>query len=337
MPLRDLVGHQHVTGLLGRAVRRGSLPPSLIFTGPEGVGKHTAALALAQAVNCLEPVETPVPGDACGSCSACDRIVRLSHPDLVTIEPGETGSIKIDVVREAIEQTAYRPFEGRVRVVIIDQADALVPDAQSALLKTLEEPSSSSLFILVTARPAVLLPTVTSRCPRLRFGRLSAAEVAEALTRRYGYAESEAPAVASASGGSLGRALAEASDELRDARHAAQRLLTTSARSDSPKQRLVGSAEFAKGAGVRAGAGREVVARRLRALASLVRDLQLCASHADRRLIVNRDLSGDLDAMVGLFDYRRLTRAFGAIARGLRALERNASPKIVADWVALQL
>jgi len=337
MPLRDLVGHQHVTGLIVSAVRRGSLPPSLIFAGPDGVGKHTAALALAQVVNCLTPVDSPLPGDACGVCSACDRIARRAHPDLLAIEPGETGTIKIEVIRDAIEQTAYRPFEGRARVVIIDQADALVSDAQSALLKTLEEPASSSLFVLVTARPAVLLPTVTSRCPRLRFGRLSAAEIADALIRLHGYAESEALAVASTAGGSLGRALAEASDELRDARRAAQRLLGITAGSGSPEQRLAGSVDFAKGGGPKAGAGREVVARRLRALAALVRDLQVCASQANGDLIVNRDLSAELDRLTGVFDQARLTHGFSAIARGLRALEGNASPKVVADWVALQL
>ncbi len=89
-----------------------------------------------------------------------------------SIEPGETGSIKVDQVREAIDRTAYRPFEGRRRVVIVDDADAMQLEAQNALLKTLEEPPSASMFVLVTSRPDVLLPTVRSRCQRLRFGRL---------------------------------------------------------------------------------------------------------------------------------------------------------------------
>ena len=88
---------------------------------------------------------------------------------MLIVEPGDNGSIKIDQVRDVDRSRGYRPFEGRRRVVIIDEADALVPQAQNALLKTLEEPPSVVDFILVTSRPDSLLPTVRSRCPRLRF------------------------------------------------------------------------------------------------------------------------------------------------------------------------
>ncbi len=100
------------------------------------------------------------------------------HADVLVVEPGDTGAIKVEQVRDAIDRTAYRPFEGRRRVVIIDEADALAVAAQNALLKTLEEPPPASVFVLVTSRPDVLLPTVRSRCQRLRFGRLAPGEVA---------------------------------------------------------------------------------------------------------------------------------------------------------------
>src|SRR5258706_15589440 len=129
-----------------------------------------------------------------------------TFPDVFVIEPGENGSIKVDDVREAIERTAYRPFEGRWRVVIVDEADTLVAPAQNALLKTLEEPPSSSVFILVTARPDVLLPTVRSRCPQLRFRPLSPGDLARVLIAR-GYNERDAHAVAATADGSVGRAL----------------------------------------------------------------------------------------------------------------------------------
>ncbi len=100
------------------------------------------------------------------------------------VEPGDTGVIKVDQVREVVERTAYRPFEGRRRVVIVDEADAMLSEAQNALLKTLEEPPSASMFVLVTSRPDELLPTVRSRCQRLRFGRLTAGEIAAVLMKR---------------------------------------------------------------------------------------------------------------------------------------------------------
>ena len=197
MPFRDIIahhGHRRTVQLLARSVGAGTLPQSLIFAGPSGAGKRLTALALAQALNCLAPqvsdrdlLEANVPEanlletnlleiDACGRCAACRRIARRVHPDVLVVEPGESGSIKVDQVREIVERTAFRPFEGRRRVVIVDEADRLVPAAQNALLKTLEEPSPSSLFVLVTSRPNVLLPTVRSRCIQLRFAHGARAE-----------------------------------------------------------------------------------------------------------------------------------------------------------------
>src|SRR4051812_47781435 len=172
MPFRDVVaarGHRRLAGLLARSVARDLVPPSLIFSGPAGPDMREMAIAVAQSINCLTPAGTGDERDACGTCAACSRISRRVHPDVMVIEPGDNGSIKVDQIRDVIDRAGFRPFEGRRRVVIIDEADTLISSAQNALLKTLEEPPSSSMFILVTARPDMLLPTVQSRCPRLRF------------------------------------------------------------------------------------------------------------------------------------------------------------------------
>src|SRR4051812_22905956 len=113
MPFRDIAGHRHLLELIARAASRSTLPPSLIFAGPAGVGKRMSAVALAQLMNCLSLDRT---GDACGECASCKRIARGVHADVLMVVPGETGAIKIDQVREVIERTAYRPFEGRRRV-----------------------------------------------------------------------------------------------------------------------------------------------------------------------------------------------------------------------------
>src|SRR6516164_6063231 len=184
MPFRDVVGHVRLIDLLARSVGGGTLPPSLLFAGPAGVGKRLTALAVAQALNCTDGSRFTVHGsgaDACGVCAACSRIARSVHPDVVLVSPNENGNIKIEPVRDAIDRAQYRPFEGRRRVVIIDDADALVTQAQNALLKTLEEPTPSSIFILVTARPDMLLPTVLSRCPQLRFRPLPVEDIVAAL------------------------------------------------------------------------------------------------------------------------------------------------------------
>src|SRR4029079_5472024 len=142
---------------------------------------------------------------------------------VIVIEPGDMGSIKIEAVRDVVDRAGYRPFEGRRRVVIINEADALVDAAQNALLKTLEEMPPASIFVLVSSLPDALLPTVRSRCPRLRFGPLAPDAVARVLVEEHGYSEQDARVAAAESDGSVRRALQSQSDDLTEAREAAQR------------------------------------------------------------------------------------------------------------------
>ncbi len=337
MPFRDLAGHRRLFELLSRAAMRGSLPPSLVFAGPDGVGKRAAAVALAQLVNCLDlpaGAGQDGPADACGACAACRRIARGVHADVLELAPGDSGAIKVDDVREAIDRAAYRPFEGRRRVVIVDEAQALNAEAQNALLKTLEEPPPASTFVLVTSRPDVLLPTVRSRCQRIRFGRLTEAEVAGVLVSRHKYSEADAHAAAAAADGSVGRALEGGSAEVTDARAAAARLLAGALTPRDAVERLALARELASGGGR---GEREALGRKLRAMASLVRDLGVLASAADDRWLANADLRADLEALLHTWNADRALRAFATVDRALAALDRNASPKVVADWLAVEL
>ena len=325
MPFATVAGHRRLLTLLARAVAAGRVPPALLLAGPQGVGKRRVAQALAEALNCLEPVATGDGGqDACGACGACRKIARGMHPDVLVIEPGETGSIKIEQVREVIDRAQYRPFEGRRRVVIVDDADAMVPQAQNALLKTLEEPPPGSVFILVSSVPDTLLQTVRSRCPRLRFAPLLPVDVASVLVRDHGYAQADAAAAAVDADGSVGRALA------------AQALLAETARRAEP-QRRIEAAKLLAGAKGTPGSERDQLAACLRILSSLLRDLGALAAGADRRLIANTDIEDDLDRLTASWDADRSSRAFAAVDRALAALDRNASPKIVADWLVLQI
>jgi DNA polymerase III subunit delta' len=337
MPFRDIIGHQRLVSLLSRAIANGTMPPVLLLAGPRGVGKRRTALAVAAAVNCLQPHSTPeLPLDACGECAACRRIARGAHPDVLVIEPGDTGSIKIEQVREVIDKSAYRPFEGRRRAILIDDADALGAPAQSALLKTLEEPPSASIFLLISSIPDALLDTVRSRCPRLRFGTLDPGEVANALVRDHGYAEADAHAAAVDADGSIGVALSAQSADLNEARESAQRLLEQAARLADPVRRL----EAVKDLGGRKGSAaseREQMAASLRAMASLLRDVSLLSARADTAMLANADLQDQLSRLAGVYDGERSARAYAAVDQALAALERNASPKVVADWLVLRL
>jgi DNA polymerase-3 subunit delta' len=337
VPLRTILGHRRLIALLSRAIARNTLPPSLLLAGPSGVGKRRTALAVAAAINCLEPYRgADLEYDACGKCASCRRMDRRVHPDIVVIEPGDMGSIKIEQVRDAIDRSGFRPFEARRRVVIIDEADAMVPAAQNALLKTLEEPPPGSVFILVSSMPDALLPTVVSRCPRLRFGVLSAGEVADALIRDHEYGESEARAVAADADGSIGRALAAATIDLTEARNAAQHLLEQAARISDPSRRIEAIKDLTGKKATPAGE-REQLAACLRAAASLLRDIGMLGVSGDAKVLANADLHATIERLSSAYDSDRSVRAYSAVDCALGALERNASPKIVADWLALHL
>ena len=340
MPFRDVVGHVRLVDLLARSIAGSTLPPSLLFGGPAGVGKQLTALAVAQALNCTNMTKGSGLGaqgsiDACGTCAACTRIARGVHPDVLLVSPNDNGNIRIEPVRDAIDRSQYRPFEGRRRVVIIDAADALVHQAQNALLKTLEEPTPSSVFILVSARPDMLLPTVLSRCPQLRFRPLSAADIAIALMAR-GHNETEARAVAATADGSFAQALQASAGELVQSRDLAQRVLAQAAAQNDPARRIEGAKELvAKGP---SGASeRDQLATHLRAMAVLLRDVEVVSTGADERTLANADVRPALERLSAAYRGERGTRAFAAVDRALSALQRNAGVKLVADWLVLQL
>jgi len=333
VPLASIIGHTHVVALLRQAAAAGRVPQSLLLAGPEGVGKRTMALALAQAVNCPERRE----GDGCGVCATCRRIARGQHSDVTFVGLDGEASIKLDKLRDRVLHVAgYRPFEAERRVYIIDPADDMGDAAQSGLLKTLEEPSPSTILILVSAYPDSLLPTVQSRCRRLRFAALPEADVVRVLVERCGGDRARAAALAVVAGGSVSRALAMAdlAGQLAEDREAALGLVTAAARGSNVPARLKAATALAQHGQKRR--AREAVGTRLAVVASLVRDLGVIAAGGPAAL-ANVDLESELRGLASSFDLPRLSAGFAAVARAQADLERSASPKIVADWVALTI
>jgi DNA polymerase-3 subunit delta' len=330
MPLTAIIGHAPVVSLLRQAVRRGSVPQSLLFAGPDGIGKRAVAVALAQAINCPK---RGAGDDACGKCSTCERIARNVHSDVVVVDKGEDASIKIEVVRERVlEAVGYRPFEGVRRVFVIDGAEDLGEQAQDALLKTLEEPPPSAVLILVTAYPDLLRPTIQSRCRRLRFGPLAETDVERVLTERHRVEAGKARSLAAVSGGSVGRALAAEAGSLEDDREAAFAVVVASR--GRVGERLKAAAALAKHDSDRR--DREALADRLAMVGSILRDLGAIAAGRGESL-VNTDRESDLRALAGAYDMPRVIAGYAALHQAQAALTRNAGPKIVADWVAMSL
>ena len=342
MRLGAVRGHAAVRRLVARAVARDRLPPSLLLSGPDGVGKRQVAVGVAELLNCEAVRDTGLPAgvaESCGECAPCRRIARGAHPDVLVVAPGDTGTIRVDAVRGMVEQAAFRPFEGRRRVVIVDDADRLVAEAQNALLKTLEEPPPASVFLLVTHRPHLLLPTVRSRCPELRFGSLATDEVVDVLVEECGVAPAAATAAAAAADGSVARALEAGSDEHLKARESAAAALRALAAAPPANRRLAAGKDLvgARRAKSSAATEREALTRRLRALGTLFRDLQVVSAAGDRAWLANADLADQLEALSRSYGADRAGRGFESVDRAVAALARNASPRIVVDWLTLQI
>jgi DNA polymerase-3 subunit delta' len=192
---------------LAAQVRKGDVSHAWLFAGPSGSGKRPAATAMAAALNCS--VEPDV---GCGRCSSCLRIARHRHPDVHHVVP-EGPLIPVSTIRESVIPEAYRsPFEGRRKVFVIEEADRMNPEAQNALLKTLEEPQADTVFVLISDREDELLETVRSRCRRIQLEPVPEARMVEVLEAE-GAGPGEALLAARLSDGDIERARAFAFDE----------------------------------------------------------------------------------------------------------------------------
>jgi DNA polymerase III subunit delta' len=217
----SFVGNRRVVDILRRALGQGRLPHAMIFAGPAGVGKRTLALLLARQLNCQQPRD----GEACDRCNSCRKIFAGAHPDVRTIEP-DGAYIKVDQMRELIGEIAYQPFEGRMRVAILDGADQMRAEGANCILKTLEEPPSRSIFVLITPKPYLLLQTIRSRSRMLQFGLIEETAIEEFLVRIGERSRADAHMAAVVSNGSLGVALAFDVERNRETREQALRFIT---------------------------------------------------------------------------------------------------------------
>jgi DNA polymerase-3 subunit delta' len=197
----DIIDHDRQKEILQRALNNNRLAHAYLFEGPDGVGKKLMALALTRALFCEV-------GRGCGECASCRKVDHLNHPDLHLLTT-EGTQIKIDQVRKLQQEITLRPLEAKVRICLIDGAEALNAAAANALLKTLEEPLPGTLLILLSAKPEMLLDTIRSRCQRLRFNRLSRSRLAGILEHRLDLSEREAQVMAALSNGSFQKAFGE--------------------------------------------------------------------------------------------------------------------------------
>lgn len=199
------------------AMIRGRAPHAVLLVGAQGVGKTTLAMDLAAGLLCAADDAATRP---CGACRACRMVAADGHPDVHRLAPEGPGrqvgiggpGARVPGIRDLIGALSLLPVEGGARVAIVESAQRMNEDAQAALLKTLEEPPAGVTLILCADAEEPLLPTIRSRCARLRLGPVSTRDV-EAILVAHGVAEPPAAArLARASAGRPGLALAWAAD-----------------------------------------------------------------------------------------------------------------------------
>jgi len=171
MAFDRILGQEQPKKILKNALQSSNVAHAYLFHGQESIGKKQIAIELAKSLNCASPIK----GDACDECTSCRKIENRTHPDFFFVEPikntptAREAVIKIEAIRELQRKLAFHPYEGKVKVAIIDNADLMNLQAANSFLKTLEEPPSATILILISSNPFKLLPTLISRCQTIQF------------------------------------------------------------------------------------------------------------------------------------------------------------------------
>lgn len=369
--LDDIVGQDTAVGQLRRAYESGRWPHALLFAGPEGVGRRTTALALAELLLCERPeggaagpslfggeVE-PIPPTACGECEDCRMTAGGSHPDLhvvrkelaayhddTNVRNRRMQNLGIDVIRQfLIRPAGAAPSRGRGKVFVVLEADLLTDGAQNALLKTLEEPPSGATIILICRQVEQLLPTTRSRSALVRFAPLPREFVAERLAEA-GVPPGEAEYWAALTGGSLGRSLAAHERGLYEGKRDLLARVANAAEDEELSERLEKAMDKLSRKLVsesRGGdapqlavsvANRRAAGMLLEIVSGAFRDAM--SDRAGRAgPPINADQPEVVDRLAGRFDARELAGAIEQLCRYEQLLWRNVSTKTLWENVAV--
>lgn len=192
MQWNELVGHQRQKEWFDRAVQRGRLANTFLFLGPDGVGKRTFARLLAKSLLCHRSPSGKL--EPCGACEDCAQVNAMTHPDLIEVaKPSDKSVIPLELIigpEEArrseglIHDIGLKPYSGKRKIAILDDADSLAAEGANALLKTLEEPPPDSLLILMSVSLQKQLPTIRSRCQVIRFQPLAVDQLAQLIVQQ---------------------------------------------------------------------------------------------------------------------------------------------------------
>lgn len=204
-----ILGHEQIKEHFRNAVQTGKVSHAYILSGEAGMGRKSLANTFALSLLCEKGKSEP-----CMQCHACKQVLSGNHPDLIYVTHEKPASIGVDDIREQINDTIMvRPYSSYYKIYIVDEAEKMTIQAQNALLKTIEEPPSYGVILLLTTNPEGFLATVLSRCVQLKLKPLNDEVVKEYLIQSIGVEESQAEIYAAFSRGNLGKAIHLANSE----------------------------------------------------------------------------------------------------------------------------
>ncbi len=205
----EILGNEMVKDHFKKAIANHKISHAYILTGEAGMGRKSIANAFAMTLLCEKGGSEP-----CMTCHSCKQVMSGNHPDLIYVKHEKPGSIGVDDVREQINDTIMiRPYSSYYKIYIVDEAEKMTVQAQNALLKTIEEPPSYAVIILITTNQEAFLPTILSRCVQMKLKPLKDFTIKSYLTQNLHIPEKDADICAAFARGNLGKAIHLASSD----------------------------------------------------------------------------------------------------------------------------
>ncbi|MGD2245567.1 MAG: DNA polymerase III subunit delta' [Candidatus Aminicenantes bacterium] len=323
MAFQDILGNNRAKKILSRALKMKRLPNSLLFSGPEGVGKKDVALVVAKALNCLNKRE-----NSCEECSACTAINNRNFPDVMDISP-ENDVLKIEKMR-VLKSTAYlRPMVGKKRVFIISESDRMRDEAANSLLKILEEPPSFSHIILLSHNPYLILPTIKSRCQILTFAPVFKEDIEKVLLEK-GYDAEKARGLSLVVRGNLKQALSLDWEDVQEKRQKAWQILYSFLRREKIALHL---RDFFSTRHLDKSEMEQV----FEVLSSFCRDIILVKENGDRIFLMNPDYEQNIQEAADLLSYEQPLDFLEKMDYSLYALQKNLNVNLLTSSMFVHL
>ena len=314
MSFEQIIGQDMAVGLLESALREGKKGLSYLFYGPKGTGKSLTALQFAKSLNC----ENQTSG-CCERCPSCLRAGKLSYPDLHWLDyQADSQTVKIEQVRAIQNAAGLRPFEGRVKVFVVNNCQNLSEEAGNSLLKIVEEPPMDTVIILIAESSRLVLPTIVSRCRKIKFSNTSRGELVRIL-RDKGADDKLSNYLASASSGRIGQAISELQNQPLERRDAILNKAFNPLKSDDILK------------------DKDDAPKTLTVILQWYRDILMLKLGLPEESLINRDRLGELRQAAQANTYSRLISVIDTAAMTFEYLKRNLNTRLLSDNIQMSV